>query len=93
MQKRAVSSIWPGISYEAALDKAALSTLSDRGAVSCIKYIGKVRPGNPLCPLTHDRVVLVSNSVCLRSGSCSSPMATRTDRFSNFVSVKYQSCQ
>ena len=32
-------------------------------------------------------------SVCLRSGSSSRPMATRTERFSNFVSVKYQSCQ
>ena len=29
-QKRALSIIWPGISYETALDKAALSTLSDR---------------------------------------------------------------
>ena len=48
VQKRALSIIWPGISYETALDKAALSTLSDRRTVSCIKFIGKVRPGNPL---------------------------------------------
>ena len=41
-QKRALSIIWPGISYETALDKTALSTLSDRRAVrSCIKLIGK----------------------------------------------------
>ena len=39
-------SLWPGISYETALDKAALSILSDRQAVLCIKFIGKVRPGN-----------------------------------------------
>ena len=69
MQKRALSIIWPGISYETALDKAALSTLSDRRAVSCIKFIGKVRPGNPLYPLIHNRVVPISTSVCLRSGS------------------------
>ena len=50
VQKRALSIIWPGISYETALDKAALSTLSDRRAVSCIKFIGKVRPGNPFIP-------------------------------------------
>ena len=93
VQKRALSIIWPGISYETALDKAALSTLSDRRAVSCIKFIGKVRPGNPLYPLIHNRVVPISTSVCLRSGSSSRPMATRTERFSNFVSVKYQSCQ
>ena len=67
MQKRALSIIWPGISYETALDKAALSTLSDRRAVSCIKFIGKVRPGNPLYPLIHNRVVPISTSVCLRS--------------------------
>ena len=72
-----------------ALDKAALSTLSDRRAVSCIKFIGKVWPGNPLYPLIHNRVVPISTSVCLRSGSSSRPMATRTERFSNFVSVKY----
>ena len=68
MQKRALSIIWPGISYETALDKAALSTLSDRRTVSCIKFIGKVRPGNPLYPLIHNRVVPISTSVCLRSG-------------------------
>ena len=85
--------IWPGISYETALDKAALSTLSDRRAVSCLKFIGKVRPGNPLYPLLHNGVVPISTSVCLRSGSSSRPMATRTERFSNFVTVKYQSCQ
>ena len=90
VQKRALSIIWPGISYETALDKAALSTLSDRRTVSCIKFIGKVRPGNPLYPLIHNRVVPISTSVCLRSGSSSRPMATRTGRFSNFVSVKYQ---
>ena len=39
VQKRVVSIIWPGISFEAALDKAALSTLTDRRAVSCIKFI------------------------------------------------------
>ena len=88
VQKRALSIIWPGISYETALDKAALSTLSDRRTVSCIKFIGKVRPGNPLYPLIHNRVVPISTSVCLRSGSSSRPMATRTERFSTFVSVK-----
>ena len=88
VQKRALSIIWPGISYETALDKAALSTLSDRRAVSCIKFIGKFRPGNRLYPLIHSRVVPIPTSVCLRSGSSSRPMA-----FSNFVRVKYQSCQ
>ena len=89
VQKRALSNIWPGISYETALDKAALSTLSDRWAVSCIKFIDKVWPGNPLYPLLHNSVVSVSTSVCLKPGSSSRPMATRTERFSNFVSVKY----
>ena len=91
VQKRALSIIWPGISYETALDKAALSTLSDRRAVSCIKfiYMCKVRPGNPLYPLIHNRVVSISTSVCLRSGSSSRSMATRTERFSTFVISSY----
>ena len=38
VQKRALSIIWPGILYETALDKAALSTLSDFLAVSCTHY-------------------------------------------------------
>ena len=38
VQKRALSIIWPGILYETALDKAALSTLSDCLAVSCTHY-------------------------------------------------------
>ena len=73
----------------AVLEVGELSTNSDRRAVSCIKFIGKVRPGNPLYPLIHIRVVPISTSVCLRSGSSSRPMATKTERFSNFVSVKY----
>ena len=51
--KKGLSIIWPGISYETALDKAALSSLSNRRTVSCIKFIGKVRSGNPLYPLIH----------------------------------------
>ena len=89
VQKRALSIIWPGILYETALDKAALSTLSDRRIVSCIKCIGKVWPGNPLYLPIHNRVVPISTSMCLRSGSSSRPMATRIERFSNFVRVKY----
>ena len=89
VQKRVLSILWPGISYETALDKAALSSHSDRRTVSCIKLIGKVRSGNPLYPPIHNRVVPISPSVCLRSGSSSRPMATRTKRFSNFVGVKY----
>ena len=89
VQKRALSIIWTGISYETALDKTPLSTLSGRRAVSWIKFIGKVPPGNPLYPLIHNRMVPISTSVCLRSGISSRPMATRTERFSNFVCVKY----
>ena len=89
VQKRALSIIWPGILYETALDKAELSTLSDCLAVSCIKFIGKVQPGNPLYPLIHNRMVPISTRVCLRSGSSSRPMAMRTERLSNFVSLKY----
>ena len=89
VQKRALSIIWPGISYETALEKAALSTLSDGRAVSWIKFIGKVLPGNPLYPLIHNRVVPITISVCLRSGGSSRPMTTRTELFSNFVSVNY----
>ena len=65
VQKMALSIIWPGISYETALDKAALSTLSDRRAVSCITFLGKVRPGNPLYTLIHNRVKFLYLPVCV----------------------------
>ena len=55
--------------------------------------MGKIWPGNPLYPLIHNRAVPKSTSAYLRSGSSSRPMAARTERFSNFVSVKYQSCK
>ena len=58
-----------------------------------VLLLGKVRPGNPLHSLIRNSLVPISISVCLRSGSSSRPMATRTERFSNFVSVNYQSCQ
>ena len=73
VQNRALFIIWPGFSYETALDKAALSSPSNRRAVSSIKFIGKVRPGNPLYPLIHNRVAPVRTSVCLRSESSSRP--------------------
>ena len=81
VQKRALSIIWPGISYITALYKAALSTFSARRAVSCIKFIlGKVPQGDPLLyPLIHNRVVPISTSVCLRSGSSSRPLRDHKD--------------
>ena len=59
------------------------------GQSRVLNIIGKVRPGNQLYPLIHNRVVPIPTSVCLRSGISSRPMATKTERFSNFVSVKY----
>ena len=75
------------------LSKLHYLLYSESRTVSCIKFIGKFRPRNPLYPLINNRVVPISTSVCLRSGSSSRSMAARTERFSNFVSVKYQSCQ
>ena len=57
----------------------------------CLKgtgtLLGKVRPGNPLYLLIHNRLVPISTSACLRSGGSSRPMATRTERFSNALNI------
>ena len=49
----------------------------------------KMRLHSGLYPLIHNREVPISTSVCLRSGRSSRPMATRIERLSDFVSVKY----
>ena len=90
IQKRALAIIWPGLPYRVALEKAGIATLSDRRVEACGKFIRRIPESNPLYPLIHQRVVQSSGRYNLRSNRSSYPVATRTDRFKNFVTVKYQ---
>ena len=90
VQKRALSIIWPGISYEDALGMAAIQTLSARRAAACERFICKISPGHPLYPHIYERVLHSTTQMCLRSGKTSHRMLVKTERFKNFVTVKYQ---
>ena len=90
VQKRALSIIWPDLPYEHTLEKAAIQTLSARRAGACERFICKIRPGHPLYPHIHERVLHSTTQMCLRSGKSSHRTLVRTERFKNFVTVKYQ---
>ena len=90
VQKRALAIIFPSIPYDQALSKSGLVTLEQRREAACMRFINNIKPGNPLFPLTHNRVVNSTSNYSLRSGKQQYPMATKTDRFRNFVTVKYQ---
>lgn len=90
IQKRALAIIWPGLPYVDALERAGISTLFDRRVEACEVFIKRIPPSNPLHPLIHKRVVNATGRYSLRSNRSKYPMPTRTDRFKNFVTVKYQ---
>ena len=90
IQKRALSIIFPGSSYSESLDKSGLPTLVDRRVLICRKFVSSIPSGNPIHPLIHKRVVPSSSSLSLRSGQTHRPMLVKTERFKNFVTVKFQ---
>ena len=56
---------------------------------ACVKFVGAIKPGNPLYALIHNRYVSHESSISLISARTESELPTRTDRFRNFVTVKY----
>lgn len=92
IQKRALAIIFPGSTYREALVESGIPTLHDRRAAACGKFVGSIKPGNPIYPLLHDRVVPSTYSISLRSGRTERPALVKTERFKNFVTVKYQPC-
>ena len=90
IQKRALAIIFPNSTYGEALVESGLSTLHERRAVACAKFVESIEPGNPIYPMLHDRVVENTSSISLRSGRTDHPSLVKTERFKNFVTVKYQ---
>ena len=92
MQKRALRIIFgPDLSYEDALARAGLLSLEARCHLACEKFVKEIMHASPLYPLISSRVVSSQTSYSLRSGSSCLVLLGRTDRFSEFVSVKYAS--
>ena len=57
MQKRALSIILPGVSYQEALCQSGLAPLEVRRAESCVNFMKSVKSGNPLLPICEGLLV------------------------------------
>ena len=88
---RALKIIWPGAKYHEALKKAGIPPLSERRADSCSRFIRKINEDSVLhaCIYSRLRATPVTTTLRLRSGATHRPMPVKTDRFANFVTVKY----
>ena len=91
IQKQALKIIWPDVTYTEALHNTRLISLSERRSDACVKFVKGISEGNPLSPLVYNRVVKSTAQYALRSKKTNHPRFVRTDRFANFVTVKYQS--
>ena len=88
IQSRALAIIFPLIPYVNALTRAGIPTLQERRTTACTKFVLKVSPENPLHPLIHKRIISQSSPYNLRPKP-NATLVTKTNRFGNFVSVKY----
>ena len=88
VQMRALAIIFPFLPYASAMAKAGILTLEERRDMACAKFVSKITPGNPLHPLIHSQITGQSSRYNLRP-KAHATIATKTDRFGSFVSVKY----
>ena len=92
VQKRALRIIFgPDLSYEDTLARAGLLSLEARRHLACKKFVTEIMYASPLYRLISSRVISSQTSYSLRSGPSCHVLPGRTDRFSEFVSVKYSS--
>ena len=92
VQKRALKIIFGSdLSYEDALARAGLLSLEARRHLACKKFVSGIMHASPLYPLISSRVVSSQAPYSLRSGPSCHVLLGRTDRFSEFVTVKYAS--
>ena len=90
VQKRALRIIFgPDLSYKDTLARAGLLSLEARRHLACKKFVTETMHASPLYRLISSRVISSQTSYSLRSGPSGHVLPGRTDRFSEFVSVKY----
>ena len=90
VQKRALRIIFgPDLSYKDTLARAGLLSLEARRHLACKKFVTETMHASPLYRLISSRVISSQTSYSLRSGPSCHVLPGRTDRFSEFVSVKY----
>ena len=88
MQKRALSIILPGVSYQEALCQSGLAPLEARRAESCVNFMKSVKSGNPLLPICEGLLVNNESKYNLRH-QLQHKVIANTNRFKDFVSFPY----
>ena len=88
MQKRALSIILPGVSYQEALCQSGLAPLEARRAESCVNFMESVKFGNPLLPICEGLLVNNKSKYNLRH-QLQHKVIVNTNRFKDFVTFRY----
>ena len=88
MQKRALSIILPGVSYQEALCQSGLAPLEVRRAESCVNFMKSVKSGNPLLPICEGLLVNNELKYNLRH-QLQHKVIFNTNRFKDFVTFRY----
>ena len=89
VERRAMAIIYPTNSYTDALLLAGIQPLGVRRDIACRKFVASVELDNPLYPLIHKHSRISNHTYFLRSERPDGTTITRTDRFQNFVTVKF----
>ena len=87
IQKRALKIIFPSLCYEDALKKSGLILLLQRREESCITFLKRSSDlqRNLVSPVAHTRPYALTTGETV-----SVPASSRTNRFGNFCTIKYQ---
>ena len=90
IQKRALKIIFPSLCYEDVLKKSGLILLRQRREDACITFLKRGYSSSDLLRSLVPRVAH-TRPYALRTGeSVSVPASSRTNRFGNFCTIKYQ---
>ena len=90
VQRRALRIIFPRLDYGSALGEARLQPLAVRRAELCSRFMSKARETEPLSYIVP-RGTEVHHSYSLRTGNSRlDRFRGATNRFNNFVTVRYQ---
>ena len=88
VQKKALYIIFDKMEYKEAMETAGLQSLCPRRNDACVKFIGKARTS---CPL--NRIILSpipSQQTYDLRNSRPRPLLGRTNRFNDFITLKFQ---
>ena len=88
MQKKALYIIFGKMEYKEAMETAGLQSLCARRNDACVKFIGKARTSSPL-----NRIIpspIPSQQTYDLRNSRPRPLLGRTNRFNDFITLKFQ---